>query len=180
MFLSAYLAVLCSQFPVDVRAGENPLTQLVIKQGSSGASFEWSDTDETLRGTLGTSQVRAGRTFTVSATVEPMSGPPFEGPLTITVRPIDHFGETQTQTVERTKGERVWNAKFNLSDPVQHRLEISWRSTHHKVVRGLFDVKEAGLPEWARLAGGIGAVVIALIVGLWVLFANSNKKEQTP
>ena len=67
MFLSAYLAILSAQFPVDARAGENKLTQLELKTTPNGLSFDWSDADESLRGQLSPQPARVGRTLTISA-----------------------------------------------------------------------------------------------------------------
>ena len=89
MFLSAYLAILTSQFPVDARAGENKLTQLELKVTANGLTFEWGDADESLRGQLSPQPVRVGRTVTVSAVLQPFTGPDFTGPLTFSMRPLN-------------------------------------------------------------------------------------------
>jgi|APLak6261675434_1056106.scaffolds.fasta_scaffold03125_2 hypothetical protein len=175
MFLSAYLAILCSQLPVDARAGENKLTQLEIKASPSGLSFEWADADEALRGSV-RPQARVGRTFTVSATLQPLAGPDFEGPVTFAFRPLEEVGATETVTVTRKPGEKAWVASFTPTSAVDHRLEVSWRSTHHKVVRGVIPVGERSLPEWLTWLVGGGLVAIAVAIGLWVLF---GRKEQT-
>lgn len=177
MFLSAYLALMCSQFPVNERAGENQLTTFQLKPNASGLSFDWRDTDEVLRGTI-TPLPRVGKSFTVSATLEPINGAPYDGPLTISVRPLEEMGATQTQTVARQKGEHAWVASFTASETVEQRIEVSWRTTHHKTVRGVFAVSEAGLPAWVGWAFGGGLVAIALAIGLWVLFGRG--KESSP
>ena len=179
MFLSAYLAVVCSQMPVDARAGENPLTQLVVRQGAAGTSFEWADPEERLRGTLGTGRIVAGQPLTISATLEPIDGPPFEGPITIAVRPLDSREDVQSQTVKRSEGERVWAVTVVPAEATDYRVEISWRSTHHKVVRGVFPVRPAGLPPWLRWAAAGTAIALALAVGVWILL-NPSRKEASP
>ena len=176
MFLSVYLAILLSQFPVDARAGENRLTQLELKLTPNGSSFDWSDTDESLRGQITPQPARAGRSLTISAVLQPFSGADFEGPLTFSVRPLNEMGSTITETVTRKKGERGWVKELTLTEPGDYRLEISWRTTHHKVVRGVFPVSPGSLPGWVTWAAGGGLIVIGLAIGLWILF---GRKEST-
>jgi hypothetical protein len=176
MFLSAYLAILCSQLPVDVRAGENQLTVLEIKNGTNGVSFAWQDADESVRGAISPSP-KAGRTLTISAAVEPLAGAPFEGPVTFSLRPLGAMESADSVTVTKKPGEKAWVATFTPTEAVDHRLEISWRSTHHKVVRGVVPVLQAGLPLWVNWAVGGGMVALAVAIGLWVLFRS---KESSP
>lgn len=174
MFLSAYLAILCSQLPVDARAGENKLTQLDLQVTVNGLTFEWSDADESLRGQITPQPVRAGRTMTVSAVLQPFSGDDFTGPLTFSLRPLSEMGSTQSVTAVRKAGERGWVAEFTPVEPTEYRLEISWRTTHHKVVRGVFPVSPGGLPGWLTWAMGGGLIAIAVGIGLWILFGRKE------
>lgn len=177
MFLSAYLAILAAQFPApDPRAGENKLTQLDLKVSSAGYTFEWSDADDALKGQISPHPVRAGRTATISAVLQPITGDEFKGPLTFALRPLKEMGSTWTETVSRKDGERAWTREVTLPDEGEYRLEISWRTTHHKVVRGVFPVSPAGLPAWLTWAAGGGAIALGLAIGLWVLF---GRKEQS-
>ncbi len=175
MFLSAYLAILCSQFPVDVRAGENKLTQLELHESPAGSTFEWTDADDSLRGGLTARPFRVEKSLTISAALEPLTGADFEGPLTFSFRPLDAMGSAQTQTVTRTPGGKTWVATFTPAEAVDHRFEISWRTTHHKVVRGVVSVGERGLPAWLNWVIGGGLVAVAVAIGLWILFARSKE-----
>lgn len=174
MFLSAYLVIILSQLPVDARAGENKLTQLELKQTPNGLAFDWSDTEESLRGQLTPNPVRAGRSFTISAALQPLTGDDFTGPLTFSLRPLKEMGSTWSETIERKKGERGWVKEVTLTEPGDYRLEISWRTTHHKVVRGVLAVSPSGLPVWVTWLVGGGLVVIALSIGLWILFGRKE------
>ena len=174
MFLSAYLAIVSSQFPVDARAGENKLTQLELKVTPNGLTYDWSDADESLRGQLTPQPVRAGRSVTISAVLQPFSGSEFEGPITFSIRPLNEMGSTQSVTIKREKGERGWVTQVTLADPGEYRLEISWSTTHRKVVRGVFTVQPAGLPGWVTWAVGGGLLAIGLGIGLWVLFGRKE------
>jgi hypothetical protein len=171
MFLAAYLALLSAQLPVDVRAGENRLTQLEFKQNPAGLTWDWSDTEETLRGTITPTRLKAGKPVVISAVLEAVSSEEITGPLTISIRPLNAMGSADTKTVPRGDT-RVWNATFTPEEAGDYRLEISWRTTHHKVVRGVFSVAEPGLPEWLTWAIGGGTLAIALAIGLWVLFGK--------
>lgn len=180
MFLSAYLAILAAQIsaqiPVDPRAGENKLTQLDLKASAAGYTFEWSDTDDSLKGQISPHPVRAGRTATISAVLQPLSGDDFNGPITFSLRPLNEMGSTWSETVSRKEGERGWAREVVLPEPGDYRLEISWRTTHHKVVRGVFPVSPGGLPPWVTWLAGGGAIAVGLSIGLWVLF---GRKEQS-
>jgi hypothetical protein len=174
MFLSAYLAILAAQLPVDARAGENKLTQLELQGTPNGYAFDWSDSDESLKGQLSPKPLRAGRSATISAVLQPFTGDDFTGPLTFSVRPLKEMGSTWSETVTRKPGERGWVKELTLTEPGDYRLEISWRTTHHKVVRGVFHVSEGGLPGWVSWAVGGGLIAIGFAVGLWVLFGRKE------
>lgn len=174
MFLSAYLAILSGQFPVDARVGENKLTQLQLKVTPNGLTFDWADADESLRGQVTPQPVRAGRSMTVSAVLQPFTGDDFSGPITFSLRPLNEMGSTQSLTVSRKKGERGWVAEFTPVEATDYRLELSWSTTQHKVVRGVFPVSPGGLPGWVTWAVGGGLIVIALIIGLWILFGRKE------
>ncbi len=180
MFLSAYLAILATQLPVDARAGENKLTLLDLKVTANGLTFDWADADESLRGQLSPSPVRAGQKIIVSAVLQPFVGEDYTGPITFAIRPMNELGLTWSKTVARNKdkdnkAERGWTTEVTLDDPGEYRLEISWSTTHHKVVRGVFPVSPGSLPGWVTWAVGGGLISIGLAIGLWILF---GRKEQ--
>ncbi len=175
MFLSAYLAILATLLPVDARAGENKLTQLDLKVTPNGLAFDWSDADESLRGQLSPNPLRAGRSATLSAVLQPFTGDDYDGPMTFAIRPLNEMGSTWSKTVKRQKGQRGWTTEVTLPDPGEYRLEISWSTTHRKVVRGVFPVSPGSLPGWVTWAVGGGLIAIGLAIGLWILF---GRKEQ--
>lgn len=174
MFLSAYLAILSAQFPVDPRAGENKLTQLELRATANGQTFDWADADESLRGQITPSKVRVGESATISAVLQPFTGADFTGPITFSLRPLGEMGSTWTETVTRKPGERGWVKEVTLTEPGDYRFEVSWRTTHHKVVRGIVSVSPGGLPGWVTWAVGGGFIAIGLSIGLWVLFGRKE------
>ena len=174
MFLKAYLFVTAAALPVVLHAGENPQTVLTLRPGTSASTFAWNDTDDSLTGTLSPLPLRAGVPFSLSATVRPLAGPEFDGPVTFSIRPLERIGAAQSVTVKPNPGEKSWAAKLTPPEAGRYRLEIAWASTHHKVVRGEFDVREPMLPPWVPLA--VGTTLVALVVGFpaWPLFSRKE------
>ena len=173
MFLAAYLTVCLSQLPVNARAGENKLTQLEIKQTTLAQTFDWSDTEETLRGTITPARPQANAPLTISVTLEALNSAELDGPITFAFRPLEEMGG-KTQTVVRAPGQKAWSVTFTPEQPGTHRVELSWKTTHHKVVRGVIEVGDAALPKWVGYSAGGGAIVLALVIGLWLLFGRGD------
>lgn len=177
MPLAAALALALTQLPVDPRAGEHALSTLRLEAGAGGLALTWQDTEESLKGVLKPGHPRVGQPLTISASVLPLAGPAYEGPVTFALRPLDAMGSTQTATVTRPAGEKTWTATFTPGTPGEHRLEISWRTTHHKVVRGVVPVEEAGMPPWLSWAVGVGLVTLAVLGGVWSLFRGKESSS---
>ena len=173
MVLLATVLAVTAQLPVDVRAGEHPLTVLDIKRAGAVYSLHWTDAEEAIRGNI-TAPVQAGKPFEISASLQPLSGPDFEGPLMYSVRRLDDMGSTQTVTVVRKKDQKSWATTMTVDEPGKYRFEIGWNSTHHKVVRGVFDVEPEGFPRWVSWAFGIGALVVAIGFGVWLVLSRKE------
>lgn len=171
------LLVSIAQLPADARAGENNPHQLQQTLTPAGLSFTWQDTEDSLKGAVAPAVPRAGEEMEIAATLQPLSGPDYDGPLTFALRPLESMGATETVTVTRNPGARSWVARFTPREPGPHRLEFSWRSTHYKVVRGVVEVAPAGLPRWFGWVFGIGLVSIALAGGLWSLFRGRESSS---
>ncbi len=174
MLLPLALAAALTQMPIDPRAGESALSQLKLETSPGGAAFTWHDADEALKGTVSGAPARVGAPLVVSASVMPLSGPEYEGPVTFALRPLDALGAADTRTVTRPAGERAWVATFVPAVEGPHRLELSWRTTHHKVVRAVVDVAPAGLPPWLSWTVGVSLVTLAVLVGAWTLFRSKE------
>src|SRR5262245_12758665 len=117
MFLAAYLTVATAQFPpADVRAGENKLTQLEFKNNPQGLTWDWSDAEETLRGTVRPERLKAGKPITISAVVESRSGEEIMSPVTFSIRPANAMGSADTKTVPREKDQRSWTTTFTPTE----------------------------------------------------------------
>lgn len=173
MVLLATVLAVTAQLPVDVRAGENPLTVMDIKRAGAVYSLHWTDAEEALRGAI-SAPVQAGKPFEISASLQPLSGPDFDGPLTYSVRRLSDMGSTQSQTVHRKAGQKSWVTSMTVDEPGKYRFEIGWNSTHHKVVRGVFDVEPEGFPRWVSWVLGIGALVVAIGFGVWIVLSRKE------
>ncbi|MGV3619918.1 MAG: hypothetical protein ACO1OB_03825 [Archangium sp.] len=173
MILLATVLAVTAQLPVDVRAGENPLTKLEIRRAGAVYSLSWNDAEDAIRGNI-TAPVQAGKPFEISASLQPLSGPDFEGPLSYSVRKLGDMGSTQTVTVMRKKDQKSWATAMTVDEPGEYRFEVGWTSTHHKVVRGVFTVEPEGFPRWVSWVFGIGALVVAIGVGVWIVLSRKE------
>jgi hypothetical protein len=174
MLLNAALAILLSNLPVDVHAGENALTTLkvVVRQGS--ADLAWQDAEDVVRGTVTPWPVRAGTPFTVAVFVGTVQGQDFDGPVTVGLRPLEDLGGTDAATLTRGPGEKTWVRTFTAGEDGPHRLEVSFRTTHLKVVRGELMVEPALLPKWFVYVVGGGLIAVSLAIGAWLTFRRKE------
>ena len=85
------------------------------------------------------------------------------------------MGSTETYTVSAEKGRAgVGRRPSRRSSLWSYRLELSWRTTHHKVVRAVVPVSPGGMPAWATWALGGGLIALAVGIGLWILFGRKE------
>jgi hypothetical protein len=174
--LPALLAAqLLTNLPVDPSAGESPLTSLRFTTAPEGLLLGWSDTEDVLRGTVEPARPRAQTPLTVTLRLEALQGRSYDGPLTVSLRPLSTIGGAQSVTVPPTPGERLWRVTFTPAETGDHRLEVSWRGSHFKAVRGTVTVGEAGLPSWFPVAAGLGLILVASCGGAWFLLGRQEK-----
>jgi hypothetical protein len=155
---------------VNIHAGENELTRLRVEERPGHAEVYWADAEDVVRGTLTPFPIRAGTPFTVSLVVGTVQGEDFSGPVTVALRPLADLGGTESATVARRAGERAWVHVFTPKQDGEHRLEVSFRTTHLKVARGVIPVAEAKLPRWLSYAIGGGLIAASVSVGVWLTF----------
>jgi hypothetical protein len=167
MLVYPALALLLSGLPVDVHAGENDLTTFKLIDRPGHHELFWQDAEDVVRGTITPRPTRSGGELTVSLFVGSVQGAPFEGPVTIALRPLEAMGGTEAATVTRGKDDKTWVRRFTPTEPGPHRLEVSFRTTHLKVVRGVLPVEEAPLPRWLLSAIGLGLIAVAVGLGTW-------------
>jgi len=170
-------AVLLANLPPGEKAGENALTTLRLSATAEGLNLRWNDTEDLLQGTIAPARPRAGEPITFTLHLDPFSGEPFAGPLTVSLRPLAGAGagDAQSATVARLPAERAWRVTFTPPREGPHRLEVSWRSTRHKAVRGDLPVGEAPVPSWFLAVVGGGLILMASGGGAWFLLRRQEK-----
>lgn len=176
MFLSAYLAIVLGQPVPEGFVPENTadLTTFRVDRSSSGTSFDWSDTEDRVRGTVVPASPTATDEMTISVVVGSFAGGTYEAPVSIGLRQLD--GEfKQLVTVPAPKTEpRVWNASFVPPDTGMYQLEVAFRTTRQKSIKGKIEVGMGRVSKKTALGVGLGAIVLAIGYGLFILFV---KKE---
>lgn len=177
MLLNAALLILVSGLPVDVHAGESDLTTLKVVERKGSADLMWQDVEDVVKGTITPFPVRAGAPFTVSVFVGTVQGEDFGGPVTLGLRPLEALGGTDAVTLARGPGEKTWVHTFTAAEDGPHRLEVSFRTTHLKVVRGLVTVEEALLPKWLLYAVGGGLIALSVSIGAWLTLARRKEGQ---
>lgn len=177
MLLDAALLLLLSGLPVDPHAGENQLTTLKVVERRGSADLLWQDAEDVVKGTITPFPIRAGSPFTVSIFVGTLQGEDFTGPVTLGLRPLEALGGTDTVTVERGPGAKTWVHAFTASEEGPHRLEVSFRTTHLKVVRGELTVLEPLLPRWLSYAVGGGLIALSVSIGAWLTLARRKEGQ---
>ncbi len=176
MFLSAYLAIVLGQPVPEGFVPENTADKMSFRlvDSGKGTSFDWSDTEERVRGTVTPGRPAAGEEVTISVAVGSFSGAPYEGPVTLGLEE-EGGGYRQLETVPgRTEEPRVWNATFVPPDSGAYTIEIAFRTSHQKSIKGKLDVGLARVSTTVALGLGLGAILAAIGYGLFILFV---KKE---
>ena len=90
------------------------------------AEFNWSDTEDAIRGHWRPVIPSAGGTLRVAIRVGTFEGKAFAGPVTITLRPAAE-GHGETVTVQPSPG---WNADFHPEEAGTYQLDVAFRTTH--------------------------------------------------
>jgi hypothetical protein len=174
-------AVLLANLPPGEKAGENALTTLRLSPTTHGLNLRWNDTEDLLQGTIVPARPKAGEPVTFTLHLDPYGGEPFTGPLTVSLRPLAGAGagagagDAQSATIPRLPEERAWRVTFTPPREGPHRLEVSWRSTRHKAVRGDVLVGEARVPSWFLAVVGGGLILMASGGGAWFLLRRQEK-----
>lgn len=125
-------------------------------------SFSWSDTDDTLHGTISPTPLAKGHAFTVTLKLEPLTGPAYDLPVVLTLRKVgEEYGVTQV--VKRTKA--GWSASFTPDGDGPYWLDVAFRTTHAKALHAGLSIRSSGVPLWAW--GAFALVVAALAASFW-------------
>lgn len=174
MFLSAYLTIVLCQPPPEGFVPENTAdrTAFRVQPDKNGLSFDWSDAEDRVRGTISPAELSAGDPFTVSVAVGSFASGDLDGPVTLGIEQVGGtFKALETVAPAKTQP-RVWNATFTAPDPGSYVIKVAFKSSHQKSLRGPVEVGMGRVS--ARMAMGFGASVVlaGLLYGLFLLFGK--------
>ncbi len=170
MILGISLAVLVAGIPPSSPGvGTSPQAKLELMTEAETTTFDWHDTEDRVRGLIEPRLFKTGLASTVSVNVGSFTGPDYDGPVTLSFRPVDQVGGGYQQTTAKKPGEKSWVFALTPSEPGPHVLEVSFRTSKLKVLRGEALVREGPLPAWIGWAVGVslvGLVIASAIAAL--------------
>ncbi len=148
-----------------------------VEQRGDVLQLSWSDAEERLQGALQPDPPRAGEPLKVLLNVGSFEGAAFEGPLTLTLR---EAGATHGEVKTVTKGAVNWHAEFIPERAGPYRLDVSFRTTRHKVLHADFEVLRPPVPRFI-LWSGVGLMAAAaLALGIRSLVRKDKPPEIHP
>jgi hypothetical protein len=162
MFPTLYLLTLLTQLGDSPKPP--PHDRINAVQSGAQGTLSWEDAEDKVTGSFSPWVLEAGKPLDVVVRVGAMQGAPFEGPVTLTLKPQNSQGGGDTQTVKMTPQAKAWAASLKTTEPGPYWLEIAWATTHHKVVRAEVTVQELKLPRWPWyvLLGLAGAATLVM------------------
>ncbi|MFL5346335.1 MAG: hypothetical protein ACJ8AT_16215 [Hyalangium sp.] len=164
-------------------AKEDPLSRqpdrIQVERRNNVLELSWSDTEERLQGSIQPDVPHDGEPLKVLLNVGSFAGEAFDGPLTLTLR---RAGATngQTVTVKRAQGAVNWRAEFTPDTTGPYQLDVSFRTTHLKVLHADFEVISPPVPRiflWAMV--GLFAT-LALAYGIRSLVRKEPSSDPGP
>lgn len=189
MFASVYLTFLLSQVaPEEALVALGPTNRLKVNDSGEVLELAWADAEHRLRGSLSTSAPRVDEPLHVSVSVGTIDGPAFDGPITLTLRPVQELLDKtkalrieslegldpgQVATVTRGEGD-LWTHTFVPRADGPHVLQISFRGGRQKNVATILRVNPGRLPPWLPIAFGGTLLAIALAVGVFMVFRGER------
>jgi hypothetical protein len=176
MFLSAYLTLVVSQPVPEGFRPENTSDRMTfgLTQSAGGWTFDWSDQEDRVRGTVSPAELSSGDPFTVSVAIGAFSGGDFDGPVSLTLKQMDGEWRELKTVPPPAAAPRTWSAEFVPPGTGRYQLEVAFRSSRMKALRGPLDVGMGRVSKTAGLAIGIGAILLAVVYGLFVLFGKKD------
>jgi hypothetical protein len=155
MFPGAYLSILLLlqvgetqvNSPAPTPVAEK-FTPYVLKQmtNKTGIDLSWADAEDKLTGSITPLTPMEGEAMTVSVRVGTYEGKDFDGPVRFVLRP--EGGAPMEQLVKKTPEDRAWVARFTPPAEGHYQLEVSFSSSHNKVLTGAFEVQSGRMPRW--------------------------------
>lgn len=172
------LSLLVSEIaPSTPWVGTEDEARLRPSQSQGRLVFEWHDAEDVVRGSITPARPRAGEALSVELSVEPMAGAPYEGSVSVVLRPLEQTWGGELLTMRKPEEGRFWRFAPVPRATGPHLLELRWQTTGPKVLRAELDVGEATLPPWSGPL--VAALVIALVGGVSAaLFLRGQRAEQ--
>jgi hypothetical protein len=169
--LPMLLTALLGSMPVDPQAGDSELTTLRLSLTGATWNVTWNDTEDVLRGSIASKTFRVGEPMVLSLNVNSYAGGAFTGPVTVTLRPLTASGSaySESHTIERGAKDHLWTVTLTPREAGEHRLEVSYRTTHFKSVRGVIEVEEPHLPAWFGPLVAAALILVAVGAGAWLV-----------
>jgi hypothetical protein len=182
MFLSAYLVLVVSQPVPDGFVPQNTAEHMTfsLKQGGGGWTFDWADQEDRVRGTLTPSELSSGDPIVVSVAVGSFEGNDFNGPVTVTLKQVAGEWRDLQTIAPPAAPPRTWSATFVPPATGKYQLEVAFRSSRMKPIRGTIDVGMGRVSTTVALSIGIGAILLAVVYGLFVLFGKNGATSEAP
>jgi len=176
MFLSAYLAIVLSQPPPEGFVPENNADRMafVLKPSPTGASFDWSDVEDRVRGTVSPRELSAGDPLSVSVAVGSFATGDLDGPVTLGLEQVGGSWKALETVAPSKEVPRVWNATFTPPDRGAYVLKVTFRSSHQKSLKAPLEVGMGRVSPNTALGIGIGAILLGVVYGLFILFGKKN------
>ncbi|MDX2013462.1 MAG: hypothetical protein SFW67_24940 [Myxococcaceae bacterium] len=176
MFLSAYLSLVLTQPVPEGFQPENTADRMTfsLSQSAAGSTFDWSDQENRVRGTISPAELSSGDPFQVSVAVGAFEGQDFEGPVSLTLRALDGEWRDLKTIQPQREPPRTWAAEFVPPASGRYQLEVAFRSSRMKSIRGPLDVGMGRVSKTTGLSIGIGAILLAVVYGLFVLFGKKD------
>ncbi|MCU0697319.1 MAG: hypothetical protein MUC96_12395 [Myxococcaceae bacterium] len=145
-----------------------------LTQSAAGWTFDWADQENRVRGTVSPAELSSGDPFKVSVAVGAFEGQDFEGPVSLSLEAVDGAWR-QLETVPPPRAPpRTWAAEFVPPAPGTYQLEVAFRSSRMKSIRGTVEVGMGRVSKTTGLAIGIGAILLAVVYGLFLLFGKKD------
>lgn len=150
-----------------------PPDRIAVERRNDVLELTWADAEERLHGSLQPPTPRAGEPLKVFLHVGSFEGAPFEGPLTLSLR---ERGAPHGQSLTVRKQGVNWQAEFLPEREGPYQLDVSFRTTRHKLLHADFEVAPQPIPRFI-LWGVLGVAAVGLLIqGIRMLV----RREYTP
>lgn len=147
-----------------------------VAQRSRVLQLAWSDAEDALNGVVSPPDLRQGDPVKVTLAVS-SRGAPFAGPVTLDLRGDDE-SVGQLVTVEPEDG--AWSTTFVARKSGPHWLDVSFRTSRHKVLHARLEVRESRFPGWVMWTLLAAIATLALALGVYRVLKKPTSSREPP